>query len=217
MNHRFTASQVPGPVPRPVSPPVTTGCSVPAQPLNIYFTVDCDWEKARSTAALSFLPFFAPGQMYIMCTGNQGIEPLVNPPNGLGLSDRNVVLRMIDNDLRPRICTPNNFQPGQISRALQRIISEQRGTNRPFIVYMFTDRAENHFNQTELQNLLNQIKTMQQGRGITNIAYSGENIPQNLIQLQSQNLIALNSVFNSARYVEVISDALCSQLQSALG
>ena len=122
----FTASSVPGPVP----PPVSTGCSVPASPLDVYFVVDCDWEKALTSTALSFLPFVSPGEMYIMWTGNTGFDPLINPPSGLGLSSRDAVIQMIDNNLRPRICSSRNFVPEQMNNALEQeslISSEARG------------------------------------------------------------------------------------------
>ena len=212
-NTAFTASSAPGPVP----PPVSTGCSVPASALDVYFIVDCDWERARASTALSFLPFVPPGQMYIMWTGNTGIDPLINPPNGLGLSSRDAVIQMIDNNLRPRICSSSNFLPGQISNALQRVITSQRDRETPFIVHIFTSRTDDDLNEAQLQNSLAQIRTMQQNRGLTNVAYSGQIIPQTLRRLDDQDLLTLNSVYGSAQYEDVLTNTLCSQLQSALG
>ena len=211
-----TAFTVPS-VPEPVPPPVSTGCSTPASPVDVYFIVDCDWERARSSATLSFLPFVLPGQMYIMWTGNTGIDPLINPPNGLGVSNRNAVIQMIDNNLRPRICTSNNFEPGQISTAIERIITRQRDRGNPFVVHIFTSRTDDDLNEAQLQNSLTQIRTMQQRRGLTNVAYSGQIIPRTLRRLSDQDLLIVNSVFDSAHYEDVLTNTLCFQLQSALG
>ena len=185
--------------------------------MDVYIIVDCDWEKARTAVALNFLPFVEPGQTYVMWTGSVGIDPVVNPPNGLGLTNRDTVLQIIDNDLRPQICSQNNFQQNQISTALGRLITEQQNRNTPFIVDIFTSRPENYFNERELQNYLNQIRTMQQGRGMTYVAYGGQGIPQVLERLQSQSLLTVNSVFSSTLYADIISSTICSQLQSALG
>ena len=212
-NTAFAASSVSGPVP----PPVSAGCSVPASPLDVYFIVDCDWEKALTSTALSFLPFVPPGEMYIMWTGNTGIDPLINPPGGLGLSSRDAVIQMIDNNLRPRICSSSNFLPEQMSNALQRVITQQQGRGTPFIVHIFTSRTDDDLDEIQLQDFLTQIRTMQQDRGRTNVAYSGQILPETLRRLHDQDLLRLNSVFESAQYEDVLINTLCSQLQSALG
>ncbi len=180
----------------------------------MYFIVDCDWERARTAATLSFLPFVSPGQKYILWTGGPGLEPVVNPPDGFGVTTRDALWGLID-ALRPRMCSQSNFIRGQINDAVRRIVSEQRTRSTPFIIDIFTNRPDSLFLESDLRSNLDQIRVLQQGRGTTYVAHSGATIPLVLQRLEEQNLMTVDSV-SSAQYTSIISSAVCSQAQSAL-
>ncbi len=206
----------PNPGPGPVLPPGSPGCSVRPAPLDVYLLVDCDWERARAAAALTFLPYVAPGRKFVLWSGSAGFEPVVNPPDGVGLTTRDAVLRLIDS-FRPRACVQSNFLPGQVGIAMRRLVQEQQGRSTPFVVAVFTSRADNLFNEVELRNTLTQIQNLQQGRrGQIYFAHSGTSVPPVLQRLQSQNLLVVNSVFSSSQFADIISNTMCVQIQSAL-
>ncbi len=205
---------------------MATSCSVDtSQPLNIYLIVDCDWQRVRTALALPFLPFSGSGELLILWTGSSSLEPIVNPPRGIGITQRENALQMIEEELRPRPCGQNNNIPGQtnnrisqIGNALRRVIDEQRRDGSiPFIVHMFTNRTDPYMDYDQIRASLVEIKSLQGNRQATHVTYSGTGTRSSLFErLQTEELITQNWVPGD-QFTNDIGNAVCSQLQTALG
>ncbi len=204
--------------------PPSTSCSIDtSQPLNIYFIVDCDWQRVRSSLALPFLPFSGRGELLVLWTGSSSLEPIVNPPRGIGITQRESALQMIEEELRPRPCGQNNNIPGQtnnrisqIGNALRRVVDEQRRDGSlPFIVHMFTNRTDPYMDYDQIRASLAEIKSLQGNKDVTHVTYSGSSTQSSLFgRLQSERLITQNWPPGDTND---ISNAVCSQLQTVLG